>query len=140
MSAFMVNTNVMAKVVTAILLNFDTFDGDSTCRVKLLAAPTDEQKEAGSKIGRKLFLMNRRALSTRYGCGKHLRLPEFVFEKWADATPVQQFKAMSCLLYQCHEGKVHESRLYDELNRAAGELAQRIVQDLPEYEKASWGD
>ena len=29
MSAFMVNTNVMAKVVTAILLNFDTFDGRS---------------------------------------------------------------------------------------------------------------
>ena len=28
MSAFMVNTNVMAKVVTAILLNFDTFDGE----------------------------------------------------------------------------------------------------------------
>jgi len=44
------------------------------------------------------------------------------------------------LLYQCHEGRVHESRLYDELNHAAGELAQRIVQDLPEYDKASWGD
>ena len=49
-------------------------------------------------------------------------------------------KAIHCLLYQCHEGKVHESRLYDELNHAAGELAQRIVQDLPEYDKASWGD
>jgi hypothetical protein len=32
MSAFMINTNVMAKVVTAILLNFDTFDGRSTAR------------------------------------------------------------------------------------------------------------
>ena len=84
----MVNTKVMAKVVTAILLNLDTFDGESTCRVKLLAAPTDEQKDAGSKIGRKLFLMNRRALRARYGCGEHLRLPDFVFEKWADATPV----------------------------------------------------
>ena len=51
---------------------------------------------------------------------------------------VQSYPA--CLLYQCYEGKVHESRLYDELNRAAGELAQRIVQDLPEYDKASWGD
>ena len=140
MSAFMVNTNVMAKVVTAILLNFDTFDGDSTCRVALLAVSTDGQKEAGTKIGRKLFLMNRRALRARYGRGEHLRVPEFVFERWADATPVQQFKAMSCLLYQCHEGNVHESRLYDELNRAAGELAQRIVQDLPEYDKASWAD
>src|SRR6185295_13169650 len=127
MSAFMVNTNVMAKVVTAILLNLDTFDGESTCRVALLASPTDAQKDAGTKIGRKLFHMNRRALRARYGSGEHLGLPEFVFEKWADATPVRQFKAIHCLLYQCDEGKVHESRLYDELNRAAGELAQRIV-------------
>jgi hypothetical protein len=140
MSAFMVNTNVMASIVTAILLNFDTFDGESTCRTALLAAPTDEQKEVGAKIGRKLFLMNRKALSGRYGCGDHLRLPEFVFEKWADATPVEQFKAIVCLLYECCEGKVPIRPLYDELNRAAGELAQRIVQDLPEYDKASWGD
>jgi hypothetical protein len=140
MSAFIVNTNLMARVVTAILLNLDTFDGESTGRVKLLAAPIDEQKQAGTKIGRKLFLMNRRALRARYGCGDHLRLPEFVFERWADATPVQQFKAISCLLYQCHEGKVHESRLYAELNHAAGELAQRVVKDLPEYDQASWGD
>jgi hypothetical protein len=140
MSAFMVNTNVMAKVVTAILLNFDTFDGRSTARGPLLAAPTDAQKEAGTNIGKKLFLLNRRALRARYGCGDHLRVPEFVFERWADATPVQQFKAMSCLLYQCHEGKAHESRLYVELNRAAGDLAQRIVQDLPDYDKASWGN
>jgi hypothetical protein len=140
MSAFMVNTNVMAKVVTAILLNLDTFDGESTRRVALLAAPTDAQKEAGTKIGRKLLLMNRRALSARYGCGEHLRLPEFVFEEWADANPVEQFAAMRCLLYQCCEGKAPDSRLYDELNSAAGELAQAIVQDLPEYDKASWGD
>src|SRR5580704_10637551 len=140
MSAFMVNTNVMAKVVTAILLNLDQFDGESTCRVALLASPTDVQKEAGTRIGRKLFLMNRRALRARYGCGEHLGLPEFVFEKWADATPVQQFKAIHCLLYQCDEGKVHETRLYEELNRAARELAQRIVQDLPEYDMAAWGN
>jgi hypothetical protein len=140
MSAFMVNKNVMAKVVTAILLNLDTFDEESTCRVALLAVPTDAQKEAGSKIGRKLFLLNRRALRARYGCSDHFRLSEFAFEKWADASPVEQFKAMLCLLYQCCEGQVADSRLYDELNHAAGELAQRIVQDLPEYDKASWGD
>ena len=140
MSAFMVSPNVMAKVVTAILLNLDTFDGESTCRAALLAAPADAQKEAGTKIGKKLFLLNRRALRARYGCGEHLSLPEFVFERWADATPIAQFKAMHCLIYQCCEGKVPNSRLYDELNRTAGELAQRIVQDLPEYEKASWGD
>jgi len=140
MSAFMVNTNVMAKVVTAILLNLDSFDGESTRRAALLAAPTDQQKEIGTQIGRNLFLMNRRALSARYGCGDYLRLPEFVFENWADASPVEQFKAITCLLYQCSEGDVSNSQIYGELSRAAGELAQRIVQDLPEYGKASWGD
>jgi hypothetical protein len=140
MSAFIVNTNVMAKVVTAILLNLDTFDGESTCRAALLAAPTNAQKEVGTKIGRKLFLMNSKALRAQYGCGDHLRLPEFMFENWADATPVEQFKAIVCLLYRCCEGKVLNSPLYEELNGAAGELAQRILQDLPEYEQASWGD
>jgi hypothetical protein len=140
MSAFMVNTNVMAKVVTAILLNLDTFDGESTHRTALLAAPTDAQREAGSKIGRKLFLMNKRGLRERYGCSGDDQLPQFIFERWADATPVEQFKAIHCLLYQCSEGTVPNSPLYGELNRAAGELAQRIVQDLPEYDKASWGD
>ena len=139
MSAFIVNTNVMAKVVTAILLNRDTFDGESTCRSAFLAAPTDAQREAGTTIGRKLFLLNRRALHARYGCST-LGLPEFIFDQWADASPVEQFKAMSCLLYQCSEGNVSDTQLYGELNRAAGELAQRIVQDLPEYDKASWGD
>src|ERR1700730_16656805 len=79
MSAFMINTNVMAQVVTAILLNLDTFDGESTARGALLAAPTDAQKEAGTKIGRKPLLLNRRALRARYGCSS-LRLPEFVLE------------------------------------------------------------
>src|SRR5215831_5313351 len=140
MSTFIVNTKVMAKVVTAILLNLDTFDGKSTHRTALLAAPTHAQKEAGSKIGRKLFLMNRRALHAGYVCSGDNPLPQFVFERWADATPVEQFKAIHCLLYQCSEGNVPNSPLYDALNHAARELAQWIVQDLPDYDKASWGD
>jgi hypothetical protein len=113
MSAFIVNTSVMAKVVTAILLNFDSFDGEKTHRAALLAAPTDAQKEAGTKIGRNLFLMNRRALRARYGCST-VGLPDFVFGKWAAASPVEQFKAMCCLLYQCGEGEVPNSQLYNE--------------------------
>src|SRR5215469_925955 len=131
MSAFMVNTNVMAKVVTAILLNLTR----STER-----APAGRQCLLRRQMRKKLFLMNRRALSARYGLGDHFRVPEFIFETWADASPVSQFKAISCLLCQCSEGKVPNSPLSDELNRAAGELAQAIVQELPEYDQASWGD
>jgi hypothetical protein len=140
MSSFMVNTCVMAKFVTAVLQNTDEFAAIETLRGQLVDDPlTDPQKEAGTKIGRKLFLMNRRALRARYGDGDFLALPKFVFEKWCDATPVEQFAAMRCLLYQCCEGRVPNDRLYRELNHVAGELAQRIVQDLLEYEKAPWG-
>jgi hypothetical protein len=34
---------------------------------------------------------------------------------------------------------VPKGRLYGKLNRVAGELAQRIVQDSPNYEKTPWG-
>ena len=140
MSAYMVNTNIMAKVVTAILQNTNRFAAVDTFCGHLVDDPLiDPQKQAGTKIGRALFLMNRRALRERYGPGDHLRLPEFVFEQWAEATPVEQFVAMRCLLYQCCEGSVPHSRLYAELNRVAGELAQRIVQDLPDYQRAPWG-
>jgi hypothetical protein len=83
--------------------------------------------------------MNRRALHARYVCRGDNPLPQFVFEKWADATPVEQFKAIHCLLYQCSEGNVPNSPVYDELNRVANELAQRIVQDLPEIRKGLLG-
>jgi len=56
------DTSVMIKFVTAIVLIVRLLNGVSTCRTALLAAPTDEQKEAGTRIRRKLFLMNRRAL------------------------------------------------------------------------------
>ena len=141
MSAFMVNTDVMTKVVTVIPQNTNQFSTIQIFRGRLVDNPlTDAQKAAGTQIGRKLFLMNRKALRARYGNGEHFFVPEFVFEKWADARPVEQFAAMRCLLYQCCEGKVPDSLLYGELNHAAGELAQRIVQDLPEYEKAPLGD
>jgi hypothetical protein len=91
------NTNVMAKVVTAILQNTNQFASIHTLHGRLVDDPlTDAQKAAGTQIGRKLFLMNRRALQARYGRGEHLRVPEFLFEKWADATPVEQFAAMRC--------------------------------------------
>jgi hypothetical protein len=99
--------------------------------------PTDEQRQAAEEIAKRLFAMNAAAIKARYG---HLpQRPAFKFAGWAEATPIEQFKAIRCLLYQSCEGAVAKGRLYGELNRVAGELAQRIVQDSPEYEKAPWG-
>jgi hypothetical protein len=114
MSAFMVTNHLMQKVMTAILQNTDEFATTQTFRGHLVDdPPTDAQCKAAEDIGKRLFSIN--------------------------ATPVEQFKAMRCLLYQSCEGTVPNGRLYGELNQVAGELAQRIVQDSPDYEQAPWG-
>jgi hypothetical protein len=99
--------------------------------------PTDAQCKAAAEIGKRLFGMSAAAVRARYG--PLPQRPAFKFAGWAGATPVEQFKAIRCLLYQACEGSVPNGRLYGELNRVAGELAQRIVQDSPDYEKAPWG-
>ena len=138
MSAFMVSNQLIQKVVTAILQNTDEFATIQTFRGCLVDDPlTATQREAAEQIGKRLFAMNAAAIKARYGTLP--QRPSFKFCGWADATPVEQFKAMRCLLYQACEGSVPNGRLYSELNRVAGELAQRIVQDSPEYEKAPWG-
>ena len=138
MSAFMVSNQLMQKVVTAILQNTDEFATIQTFRGCLVDDPlTGTQREAAEQIGKRLFTMNAAAIKARYGTLP--QRPSFNLAGWADATPVEQFKAMRCLLYQACEGAVPDGRLYRELNRVAGELAQRIVQDSPEYEKAPWG-
>jgi hypothetical protein len=138
MSAFMVSNVVMQKVVTAVLQNTDEFATIPTFRGQIVDnPPTDAQCKAAEEIGKRLFSMNTAAIKARY-----IFLPQrpvFKFAGSADATPVEQFKAIRCLLYQSCEGAVPNGRLYGELNRVAGELAQRIVQDSPDYEKAPWG-
>ena len=138
MSAFMVSSHLMQKVVTAVLQNTDEFATIPTFRGQIVDdPPTDAQCKAAENIGKRLFSMNAAGIKARYGF-----LPQrsvFKFAGWVAATPVEQFKAVRCLLYQSCEGTVPNGRLYGELNRVAGELAQRIVQDLSEYERAAWG-
>src|SRR5713101_1506932 len=138
MSAFMVSNHLMQKVVTAVLQNTDEFATIQTFRCPLVDdPPTDAQCKAAEDIGKRLFSMNAAAIRARYGFLP--QRPVFKFSGWAEATPVEQFKAIRCLLDQSCEGTVPNGRLYGELNRVSGELAQRIVQDSPDYEKAQIG-
>jgi hypothetical protein len=138
MSAFMVSNVLMNKVVTAVMQNTEEFATIPTFRGQIVDdPPTDAQCKVAEDIGKRLFSMNAAAIKARYGFLP--QRPVFKLAGWAAATPVEQFKAIRCLLYQSCEGTVPTGRLYGELNRVAGELAQRIVQDSPEYEKAPWG-
>jgi hypothetical protein len=137
MSAFMVSNVLIQQVVTAILQNTDRSRHHPNFSWSLGRRSADRYAvQSGRGFGKRLFGMNAAAIRARYGFLP--QRPVFKFASWTDATPVEQFKAIRCLLYQSCEGTVPNGRLYGELNRVAGELAQRIVQDSPEYEKAPW--
>jgi hypothetical protein len=149
MSSFIVNTTTMTKVVLAILQNTDEFHGTMTHRREIVDDPLNEaQLKAGTEIGGKLYAMNQAAVRVRYpDMAKRnepgMKAPIFAMtdqERAHYPTPMELFASIRCLLYQCHEGEVPKRTLYKELNAVAGELAQRIVQDLPEYQRAPWDD
>jgi hypothetical protein len=109
MSAFMVSNHLMQKVVTAVLQNTDEFATIQTFRGRLVDdPPTDGQCKAAEDIGKRLFSMNAAAIKARYSFLP--QRPVFKFAGWAAATPVEQFKAIRCLLYQSCEGTVPNGR------------------------------
>jgi hypothetical protein len=100
-----VSNQLIQKVVTAILQNTDEFVTIKTFRGCLVYdPPTETQREAAEQIGKPLFWMNAAAIKASYGTLP--QRPSFKFCGWADTTPVEQFKAIRCLLYQACEGSV----------------------------------
>jgi hypothetical protein len=144
MSAFFCSDAVFDKAVTAILMYVDKFDGIRTDRRTDIrdALPNEAQCRAGSLIGRRLKRLNRDAMEERYP-GEHGVTKDdlhYQFQNYAYATPLELLRALDCLLYQCCEGKVPDSRRYKEIDRAMGTIAMSIVGQMPAYKRAPWGD
>jgi quinol monooxygenase YgiN len=54
-------------------------------------------------------------------------------------SPVQLYKAVGCLRYQCSEGEAIKHPLYAVLTELYNNIAHYIVTRTTEYEKAQWG-
>jgi hypothetical protein len=124
MSAFIVGTRTMHKIVSGILNAVDTFNSVSA-----------QLPNAGTVIGCALYEMNSRAIEARYH--EKGAVPDYRFAD-PHATEVERFKAMQCLLYQCAEGTVPDEPVYKELEAVSRALAGKIVCDLPAYDRAAW--
>jgi hypothetical protein len=155
MSAFVIDPETMDKVVSTL-----TAKGQWGYVLRRVGDTFTDAPDAATKIGRQLYAMNLDAVMERYpdthdnpkdmpgpvdakGRSTAARLPTTYKAKLRN--PVTQadwvagFKAISCLSYQCSEGDVPKTELFKELELAEGMIAARIVQNLPEYEKAPWG-
>jgi hypothetical protein len=55
------------------------------------------------------------------------------------ASWIQRLKSLHCFTYQCAEGNVPKSKLYKLCIEKEHELANAIINEMPEYDKAKWG-
>lgn len=87
-------------------------------------------------FGQMLCDLNADAIEARYrerdGIGEY----KYAFK---DCRPIQIFKSVQCLMYQCSEGDVPNRKEFKALQMLRQMIADKIIGELPEYESATWG-
>ena len=89
------------------------------------------------KLANAFRKMNERAVLYRYNDLGNT--PKFKYHRVKFPGPLQVYKNICCLLYQCDEGKVKKSKLYELLELTLDELSSKIINDLPRYKYTTWG-
>ena len=140
MSAFMVEDTTINRVVTWLTREVTTnrFTLDWLAREYDIDLTSDKWDE---KLAQAMFQLNCDGVIARYGEGEaeKFRPLNFTYKPEGDTFLVQVLKSLQCFLYQCSEGDVPETKLYQFFEEVSHHVALKIVMDLPAYDKATWG-
>ena len=145
MSAYMVEDKTINKIVAGIEYCVKHGDGSRfpTFQQSYLIAfgLTNVNRESLEKLGHILFDMNIESINQRYGEGEAETFRPLDYQYHVEPPPlaVHLYKALQCFTYQCYEGDVPETTIYKTLEEFIRDLAQHIVYQLPDYNKAPWG-
>jgi hypothetical protein len=127
MSAFIVDAITIDRIVTHIVSEMPEFAGINT------SAPN-----AANDIGAMLYKLNTKSVNSRYN--EKAKAPKYTYKRAFSPSPVQTFKSIRCFLYQsCESDACIRSKAYKALDALSSEIAQDIVNGLPEYARADWG-
>jgi hypothetical protein len=139
-SAFLVADSTINRVVTWLKSEVSTshFTIDQLARkydIDLVSANWDD------KLANAMFQLNVDGVNARYGEGEaeQFRPLNFTYKPEMYYTRVQVLKSLQCWMYQCCEGDVPKTKLYRFFEEIENHLALKIVDSLPEYQKAQWG-
>lgn len=89
------------------------------------------------RLVKAMYALNIEAVNQRYH--EQNQIEEIVYSPYPWVSKISALKALSCWLYQCSEGNVPQTKLYQCLAEIEKQIALNIVMDLPEYEQANWG-
>src|SRR6266496_4857378 len=140
MSAFMVEDTTINRVVTWLKreVRRSRFTLDRLAREYGVDLTSDGWDE---KLAQAMFQLNCDGVNARYGEGEaeKFRPLNFTYRPEGDTFRVQVLKSLQCWMYQCNEGEVPQTKLYQFFEEVENYLALKIVMSLPEWDKAKWG-
>lgn len=137
MSAFLVSMLTINRIVATISALLRSERYYNTAHMFVAAGFDISQSGWEERLAKAMFALNQEALRQRYGDPAKDR---FVYKRVrADLNLYQTLKSVECWLYQCCEGPVPESKLYQFFKMVVRVwLLEVIVSRLPEYEEAEW--
>ena len=140
MSAYIVEDETINRVVTWLRreVAISHFTLDRLAREYDVDLTSDGWDE---KLAHAMFQLNCDGVNARYGAGEAetFRPLNFTYKPEGSFSLVQVLKSLQCWKYQCSEGDVPHTKLYQFFEAVENHLALKIVMGLPEYEKAKWG-
>ena len=154
MSAFVVDTDHINRLLGSLAYPSGRERRSYGYRMPDGRRSKDWQRDDWQKFGQQLHQLNMEAVHQRYPDDAPEEMPgprpmpdpaaTIYSPKMAssDSTRTNQcraVKAWQCWHYQCAEGDVPETALYQWADRLISEMLSDIVDSLPEYTEAAWG-
>ena len=135
MSAFIVSDKTINQIVTKFINDRSGEFYRRKLKEQFNLNPTDQTPDRQG-FGSLLMALNIRAVNERYEDIQ--TYSEYRFRLEPNLTMVQAYKSLQCWLYQCAEGTVPESELYQFMEEYKRYMADEIISALPEYDRAQW--
>lgn len=139
MSAYVVDDITINKVVSWLALEHYTSVTHSSCGDYLAEAGYDMRSRKGQRrLAEDMFALNVKAVNERYGEGEAAKFRPLNFSYRFIAPPhaIVTVKALHCWLYQCAEGDVPGTDLYELMHRIANAICRGLVVESEAYRAA----
>lgn len=141
MPAFIVSDETINKVVSYLYSEANSpveWLEYSALKLQEIEGLYPDTPENAERLGNKLFDMNAAALDSRYGEGEaeKARPLGFSFQLNFPGSQIAAIKALESWLYQCLQGHIIYTRLYQAMKEVRNELCIDSVHQTEEYEEA----
>jgi hypothetical protein len=137
MSSFIVSEKTMSNIIYNLFWDHEFKNSYGS----FLERNGYKNAEDFDRLYMEFFVMNRNAVIQRYNekeDSDYIKLPEKVNWDTGILNKYQCLKDMKCLRYQCSEGNVPDTRLYKFLEELIEAYMSYIIEELPQYNNASW--